>query len=32
VDTNQRDMMISAHGERFERMLVEFRKKVFGVA
>lgn len=32
VDTNQRDMMISARGKRFERMLVEFRKKVFGVA
>ncbi|MEJ2600242.1 MAG: tRNA (adenosine(37)-N6)-threonylcarbamoyltransferase complex ATPase subunit type 1 TsaE [Anaerolineales bacterium] len=32
VDTNQRDMMISARGRRFERMLIEFRRKVFGVA
>jgi tRNA threonylcarbamoyladenosine biosynthesis protein TsaE len=32
VDTDQRDLLISAHGRRFERMLVEFRKQVFGVA
>jgi tRNA threonylcarbamoyladenosine biosynthesis protein TsaE len=32
VDTNQRDLLISARGKRHERMLVEFRKQVFGVA
>jgi tRNA threonylcarbamoyladenosine biosynthesis protein TsaE len=32
VDTNQRDLLISAHGKRHERMLAEFRKQVFGVA
>jgi tRNA threonylcarbamoyladenosine biosynthesis protein TsaE len=32
VDTNQRDLLISARGHRYERMLIEFRKQVFGVA
>jgi tRNA threonylcarbamoyladenosine biosynthesis protein TsaE len=32
VDTNQRDLLISAHGKRHERMLADFRKQVFGVA
>jgi tRNA threonylcarbamoyladenosine biosynthesis protein TsaE len=32
VDTNQRDLLISARGRRYERTLVEFRKQVFGVA
>jgi tRNA threonylcarbamoyladenosine biosynthesis protein TsaE len=32
VDTNQRDLVISARGLRHERMLAEFRKQVFGVA
>lgn len=32
VDTNQRDLLISARGRRYERMLIEFRKQVFGVA
>ena len=32
VDTNQRDLLISARGKRHERMLADFRKQVFGVA
>jgi tRNA threonylcarbamoyladenosine biosynthesis protein TsaE len=32
VDTNQRDLKISARGRRYERLLAEFRKQVFGVA
>jgi tRNA threonylcarbamoyladenosine biosynthesis protein TsaE len=32
VDTNQRDLLISARGKRHERILAEFRKQVFGVA
>jgi tRNA threonylcarbamoyladenosine biosynthesis protein TsaE len=32
VDTNQRDLLISARGRHHERMLAEFRKQVFGVA
>ncbi len=31
VDENQRDMMITARGRRYEQLLAEFRKQVFGV-
>jgi tRNA threonylcarbamoyladenosine biosynthesis protein TsaE len=32
VDENQRDLMISAQGERYHNMLLEFRRQVFGVS
>ncbi|MFM8320803.1 MAG: tRNA (adenosine(37)-N6)-threonylcarbamoyltransferase complex ATPase subunit type 1 TsaE [Chloroflexota bacterium] len=31
VDENQRDLLLSAHGPRYEAMLAELRRQVFGV-
>jgi tRNA A37 threonylcarbamoyladenosine biosynthesis protein TsaE len=32
VDDNQRDMVVSAFGSRYQILLSEFRKSVYGVA
>jgi tRNA threonylcarbamoyladenosine biosynthesis protein TsaE len=32
VDIEQRDLMVSAHGLRYQSLLAEFRKQVFGVS
>lgn len=32
VDDNQRDLILSAHGARYQALLAAFRRKVFGVA
>ncbi len=31
IDEKQRDLLIHAYGERYQKMLANFRKKVFGV-
>lgn len=32
VDDEQRDLLISAHGRRYQELLVDFRRQVFGVS
>jgi tRNA threonylcarbamoyladenosine biosynthesis protein TsaE len=32
VDDEQRDLMITAHGQRYQALLIEFRRQVFGVS
>jgi tRNA threonylcarbamoyladenosine biosynthesis protein TsaE len=32
VDPTQRDLVISAHGERYQKLLAAFRRQVYGVA
>jgi tRNA threonylcarbamoyladenosine biosynthesis protein TsaE len=32
VDDDQRDLIFSAHGERFQKLLASLRKQIFGVA
>lgn len=31
IDENQRDLLITAHGRRYQNMLAQFRRQVFGV-
>ena len=31
IDENQRDLLLTAHGDRYRKMLREFRRQVFGV-
>ena len=30
IDTDQRDMLYTVHGERYEKLLLKFRRQVFG--